>query len=277
MVTGIQQSLRENENLAAQQKQDMEHNQLLIQNVKKACKDLIDVSGETLEHAENIFNGTGEQERAVEDLKQTMDQLTKELGSSVNATVTITTSTGTTAEKIVQTQSRMQLLKDSMQNISDMSIEIEKIIGEIDSIAQQTNMLSLNASIEAARAGDMGKGFAVVAKQVGELAARSAQAAKETNELIMNSISAVEDGRAITDQTVEAFDIVVENIEQTDHNIEEITNMVKQNVNIVSHAVSQIDRISNVVEDNVRISQNTKQVSANMADITGKLLELIES
>ena len=277
MVTGIQQSLRENENLAAQQKQDMEHNQLLIQNVKKACKDLIDVSGETLEHAENIFNGTGEQERAVEDLKQTMDQLTKELGSSVNATVTITTSTGTTAEKIVQTQSRMQLLKDSMQNISDMSIEIEKIIGEIDSIAQQTNMLSLNASIEAARAGDMGKGFAVVAKQVGELAARSAQAAKETNELIMNSISAVEDGRAITDQTVEAFDIVVENIEQTDHNIEDITNMVKQNVNIVSHAVSQIDRISNVVEDNVRISQNTKQVSANMADITGKLLELIES
>ncbi len=277
MVTGIQQSLRENENLVAQQKQDMEHNQLLIQNVKKACKDLIDVSGETLEHAENIFNGTGEQERAVEDLKQTMDQLTKELGSSVNATVTITTSTGTTAEKIVQTQSRMQLLKDSMQNISDMSIEIEKIIGEIDSIAQQTNMLSLNASIEAARAGDMGKGFAVVAKQVGELAARSAQAAKETNELIMNSISAVEDGRAITDQTVEAFDIVVENIEQTDHNIEEITNMVKQNVNIVSHAVSQIDRISNVVEDNVRISQNTKQVSANMADITGKLLEIIES
>lgn len=277
MVTGIQQSLRENENLVAQQKQDMEHNQLLIQNVKKACKDLIDVSGETLEHAENIFNGTGEQERAVEDLKQTMDQLTKELGSSVNATVTITTSTGTTAEKIVQTQSRMQLLKDSMQNISDMSIEIEKIIGEIDSIAQQTNMLSLNASIEAARAGDMGKGFAVVAKQVGELAARSAQAAKETNELIMNSISAVEDGRAITDQTVEAFDIVVENIEQTDHNIEEITNMVKQNVNIVSHAVRQIDRISNVVEDNVRISQNTKQVSANMADITGKLLEIIES
>lgn len=277
MVTGIQQNLRENENLVARQKQDMEHNQLLIQNVKKACKDLIDVSGETLEHAENIFNGTGEQERAVEDLKQTMDQLTKELGSSVNATVTITTSTGTTAEKIVQTQSRMQLLKDSMQNISDMSIEIEKIIGEIDSIAQQTNMLSLNASIEAARAGDMGKGFAVVAKQVGELAARSAQAAKETNELIMNSISAVENGRAITDQTVEAFDIVVENIEQTDHNIEEITNMVKQNVNIVSHAVSQIDRISNVVEDNVRISQNTKQVSANMADITGKLLELIES
>ena len=277
MVEGIQQSMRENDSLLEQQKQDLEHNQLMIQNVQNACRDLNNVSGETLDNAENIFNGTGEQERAVEDLKQTMNQLTEELNNSVNATAAVTAATGTTSDKILQTQSRMELLKDSMQKISDMSIEIEKIIGEINSIAQQTNMLSLNASIEAARAGDMGKGFAVVAKQVGELATRSAQAARETSELIMNSINAVEDGRAITDQTVEAFGIVVENIEHTDHDIARITNMVRQNVDIVSHAVSQIERISNVVEENVRISQNTKQVSSNMADITGKLLEIVES
>lgn len=277
MVSGIQQSIRENENLLSQQISDMEHNKHMIENVKNACRDLNAVSGETLGNAENIFNGTGEQEKAVEDLKLTMNQLTEELNNSVNATAAVTAATGTTSDKILQTQSRMQLLKDSMQKISDMSMEIEKIIGEIDSIAQQTNMLSLNASIEAARAGDMGKGFAVVATQVGALAARSAQAAKETNELIMNSINAVEDGRAITDQTVEAFGIVVENIEQTDHEIAGITDMVRQNVNIVSHAVSQIDRIANVVEDNVRISQTTRQASANMADITGKLLGIVES
>ena len=67
----------------------------------------------------------------MEDLKQTMNQLTEELNNSVNATVTVTASTGTTSDKILQTQSRMQLLKDSMQKISDMSMEIEKIIGEI--------------------------------------------------------------------------------------------------------------------------------------------------
>lgn len=276
MVEGICQSIKENESLLVLQSQDMENNQRMIGDVKGVCTELNEVSGETLRNADDIFNGTGEQEKAVEDLKQIMSQLTQELNRSVSATVEVTEATGNTSEKIIETQSRMELLKDSMQKISDMSIAIEKIIGEINSIAQQTNMLSLNASIEAARAGDMGKGFAVVARQVGELAARSAQAAKETSELTMNSIKAVEDGREITDQTVEAFGIVVENIEKTDHDVEAITDMVKQNVDIVSHAVSQIERISNVVEQNVRISHDTKQVSTNMAEITGRLLEIVE-
>ena len=56
-----------------------------------------------------------------------------------------------------------------------------------------------------------------------------------------------------------------------------ITEMVRQNVNIVSDAVKQIERISTVVEKNVEISQNTKRVSSNMAEITGKLLEMVES
>lgn len=275
MVQSIRQSILENEQLIVQQKQDMEHNQLLIKNVKNDCGELNRVSGETLEHADSIYNGTGEQETAVEDLKQIMQQLTKELSSSVKVSVNVTAETGITSEKIIQTQSRMQLLTDSMQKISDMSMAIEKIIGEINSIAQQTNMLSLNASIEAARAGEKGKGFAVVATQVGELAARSAQAAKQTSDLIMNSINAVESGRQVTDQTVEAFDIVVENIEKTNQSIETVTGMVRQNVEIVSNAVRQIERISGVVEENVRISQNTKQVSSNMAEITEKLLGLV--
>lgn len=277
MVENICSNMDENARLLERQKEDMAQNQVLIQNVKDACMDLNSVSGETLEHADSIHHGTGEQEKAVEDLKQTLDDLMRELSSSVEVSANVTAETEGTAERIVQTQSRMEQLKGSMQKISEMSMAIEKIIDEINSIAQQTNMLSLNASIEAARAGEMGKGFAVVATQVGELAARSAQAARETNELITNSILAVEDGQAITDQTVEAFGIVVENIEKANRDVEKITEMVRANVDTVAHAVSQIGRISSVVEENVQISENTKQVSSNMADITGKLLEMVES
>lgn len=277
MVNSIRNSMKENEALLERQKADVENNNTLIQNVKSVCLDLDHVSGETLEHADNIYNGTGEQKKAVEDLQHVMDMLMKELNTSVNVSVNVTSETGQTVKQIVQTQSRMDQLKESMLNISEMSVAIEKIIDEINSIAQQTNMLSLNASIEAARAGEMGRGFSVVATQVGELAARSAQAAKKTNELITNSIMAVENGKEITERTAEAFGSVVEDIEKANSDVEKITEMVRQNVNTVSDAMQQIERISTVVERNVEISQNTKLVSSNMADIAGKLLEMVES
>lgn len=276
MVENTSNNINENKALLEQQKEDMERNNALIRNVKNACRDLEHVTSETLENADGIYNGTGEQERAVEDLKYVMEQLARELKESADASGSITEATGNSVKEILHTQSQMELLKDSMQKISEMSAAIEKIIGEINSIAKRTNMLSLNASVEAARAGEMGKGFSVVATQIGELAARSAQAAKETNELITNSMRAVESGRQITDQTAEAFDIAVENIEHANQDVERITGMARQNVEIVTHATEQIERISNVVEKNVQVSHNTKQVSSNMADITGKLLEMVE-
>ena len=205
-----------------------------------------------------------------------MNRLMDELNNSVSVSANVTEETGNTVKKILETQSQMDLLKDSMQKITEMSRAIETIIGEINSIAEQTNLLSLNASIEAARAGEMGKGFSVVATQVGELATRSSQAAQETNDLITNSIRAVESGQEITDQTAQAFGIVVENIEKANQDVETVTNMVKGNVNIVADAVEKMGRISDVVEKNVQISHDTKQVSSNMADVAGKLLNLVE-
>lgn len=276
MVDNIGQSISENDKLLKLQKEDMETNNTLISNIKNVCIDLEQVSGETQTNADDIYNGTGEQESAVEDLKQIMNQLTEELKGSVSVSENVTMEMGNTVENILQTQSQMDLLRDSMQKITDMSMAIETIIGEINSIAEQTNLLSLNASIEAARAGEMGKGFAVVATQVGELAARSAQAAKETNDLITNSINAVESGKEITDKTADAFSVAVENIEKSNKDVQEITDMVRQNVDIVADAVGKMVRISDVVEKNIQISQNTKQVSSNMADVAGKLLELVD-
>lgn len=276
MVKSICQEIKENEKLLEQQKKDMESNLELIQNIKNICIDLESVSGETLGNADDIYHGTGEQEQAVADLEQVMNQLTKELNNSANASANVAVETGDATKQILQAQSQMELLKESMQKISEMSMAIEKIIVEINSIAQQTNLLSLNASIEAARAGEMGKGFVVVATQVGELAAKSTQAAKETTELITGSINVVESGKGIMAETAEIFDMVVENIGKSNRNVEEITSMVRNNVNIVENAVGQIERISDVMEKNVQISLNTKQASSNMADITEKLLKIVE-
>ncbi len=277
MVASIRQSISENETLLKKQQEDMRNSQVLMEQVKTACQNLDSVSRNTLSSSDDIYHGTEEQKQAVNGLKQVMNELVDDLNASADETQKVTSTTENAVKTILQMQTQMEELSSSINNISEISMKIDTIIDEIDSIASQTNLLALNASIEAARAGEMGKGFAVVAVQVGELATRSVQAAKETNELITSSIQAVDGGKKITSRAVESFDTVVHAIEKANTDVEEIAEMVRKNVSVVSKTVSEISKIANVVDANVEISHSSKQISTDMAQITGQLMDLVQS
>lgn len=275
MVEGIRSSMNDNEMLLVQQKADMENTVSIVEKIKNVCGELGTVSRQTLSSADDIFRGTEQQKQSAGDLEQVMETLVVELKSSADASVEVTKTTKEAVATIFNTQKQMDILQEAIANISSLSREIEKIIVEIADIASQTNLLALNASIEAARAGESGQGFAVVATEVGNLATRSSQAAKETNEMITNSINAINEGLKLTKDTAAAFGSVVQEIERANTGVEEIAKMVRKNVAVVGQAVAELEKITSVVNANAEISESSKQISANMADITERLLNIV--
>ena len=110
-----------------------------------------------------------------------------------------------------------------MNQISNQSNQISKIIEVINDIASQTNLLSLNASIEAARAGEQGRGFAVVADQIGKLANDCSKAAQNTTDLIHQSLDAITQGSSLADDTAILLQDIVTSSTKTSGLVTDIT------------------------------------------------------
>lgn len=131
----------------------------------------------------------------------------------------------------------------------------------LDEIASQTNLLSLNAAIEAARAGDAGRGFAVVADQVKKLSEESAVAAGKTNELIATTIATVEKGIKIADETVESMEEVIVNVKAATEKMDQIAEMLHEDVEHMHNVNSSILEVSEVVDNTSATSEETAAVS----------------
>lgn len=276
MVSSIKSSITENENLLEKQKMDMELTEVLIEEIKHACDNMEKVSNATLGNANEISKGTQEQKAELDNLHHIMDSLTNQLKQGAETSGQVSGNTQASVKRMLKAKEDMAVLMDTIEEISDTSMEIEKIIDEIHSIASQTNMLSLNASIEAARAGEMGKGFAVVATQVGQLASKSAQAVKETTDLIMNTLNVVSKGKEIAGTVVNEFMTVVDDMEGENRNILNIAGMAESQVTAVTEAMNGLQRIAQVVENNVEISHNSQKTSEDMVREMELLYNLVE-
>lgn len=179
-------------------------------------------------------------------------------------------------QQMQEGEEKMNELVKAMDLIREESNEIANIIQVIGGIAEQTNLLALNASIEAARAGEHGKGFAVVAGEIGTLAGSSAEAAQNITDLIHKSIAAVNNGVAITDETVHRMDGIGKISEDISAHVSQITETMKKQDSYLQEMISSAEEISAVVDENTASAQESSALSQELFSEMENAMKLID-
>jgi len=147
----------------------------------------------------------------------------------------------------------------------------------IETIAFQTNILSLNASVEAARAGQYGKGFAVVADEVRNLAARSAKAAQETADMVKDSVQRIEHGTRIARETADAFHKIVDGIREVADLAGKIADAAAEQASGVAAINEEIGQVSATVQANSAATEESSTATVTLYRQAEELKELVQT
>ena len=222
--------------------------------------------------AQILAEGTTRQATAVDELSATITEISNGIENTAKNANNASTLSNNCADLMHEQDIAMEKMLNAMSIIEQKSEEISNVIKIIEDIAFQTNILALNASIEAARAGSAGKGFSVVATEVGTLAAKSAESANSTKELIISALEAVKVGSELTKQTAEAIKEVTNLSNQSAILIKDIAEDADKQSIALKQATNGIEDISQVIQMN---SATAEESAASCEELNAQALSLI--
>lgn len=226
--------------------------------------------------AQDLARGATEQSCSIQNLSQAISKIQEQINHNAAYAKEADKLSTEARTAVFRSQEHMKYLVSVIEELAEMSEGIKNIIGTIEAIASETNLLALNASIESARAGAAGKGFAVVANEIGKLAQESSNAVMETTALIEKSLVCIEKGKDITSSASRAFEEVAET---SGIILDMITKIAKESDNQtaeVDNIASGTSEITTIVQTNAAISEESAAASEQLsaqAEIMSSLVQ----
>lgn len=236
-----------------------------------------DGSDQVSASAQTLAQGATEQASAVTEISTTITDISEGARQTSNAAAEVGQFVNQAGTQLGISIDSVKELSASMERISSDSKQISTIIATIENIAFQINILSLNAAVEAARAGAAGRGFAVVAEEISSLASKSDEAAKATKDLIESSAATIAEGGKVMNRVSEALERTGELAGNVTVKMDQVVDAVERQTLAMEQVATGVEQISAVVENNSATSQECAAASEELSSQSSMLKELISS
>jgi methyl-accepting chemotaxis protein len=245
---------------------------------------LIDISANKLNTEMNelskaaytLSNASNEQAASLEETAAALEEITGTIVNNTDKTIQMSSY----AQKVIASAKSGQEMSNqtdkAMDEIKEQVQSINEAITVIDQIAFQTNILSLNAAVEAATAGEAGKGFAVVAGEVRNLANRSAEAAKDIKAIVENATEKTNSGKVVADKMTKGYEELYDNINNTMKLISDVSHASKEQQDAIQQINSAVNTLDMNTQQNAAAANQIKIQAEDIKVLSSKLVDVVE-
>jgi methyl-accepting chemotaxis protein len=240
-----------------------------------AIDDLNNNTGVLISTATNLSQSSKVQSASLDETTKSLNMITSNIKNSANNVTKMANLANEVTNSATQGQQLANETSLSMDEINTQVNAINESIGIIDQISFQTNILSLNAAVEAATAGEAGKGFAVVAGEVRNLAARSAEAANEIKALVETATQKTESGKQIATNMINGYNELSEKINETKNIIYEVSNASKEQQNSIVQINDAITKLESVTQENTKSAHKLQGISSQIEKLSQNITAVI--
>ncbi len=223
-----------------------------------------------------LHQASVEQNQSTEALVDEVVHVKEQLSNVTHSSSETRARTGEISSRIQEANTQMASLSSAMDNIHANTQEITKIAQAIEDIAFQTNILAINASVEAAHAGDAGKGFSVVAEEVSQLASKSAEAAKSATDIVSRTRAVINTGVELTAHTADSLRSISEGAVKISGISDQLVAAVHGQEQAITIIEERIEAISSIADQNMQNAGGMEKSSSLLAEEAAELQAQVE-